>query len=166
MIRYGITKQAARSMITTIATMAHYIRTAKGDSAHTYGGKQWVRIPHGIGQGNGVGPAVWACISSPLFDALRGEGYGATIQAPVTLIVLNITGFSFVDDADLIQNMGNLTSEQDLFNKAQAQLIVWEQLLRTTGGAIEPIKSDWVFIRYKWSGARWKYNRKKYPINK
>lgn len=49
MIKFGITKQAAQSMITTLATMEHYIRTGKGDSVKSYGGKTWVRLPHGIG---------------------------------------------------------------------------------------------------------------------
>ena len=165
MLKFGISKEAARSTITTLAKMAHYIRTAKGDSIRFYGGHTWVRIPHGIGQGNGAGPSIWACVSSPLFHALREDGYGMEFQSPVTLLVLNITGFSFVDDADLIQNMGDLNSEEDLFIKAQAQLKLWEQLLRTTGGAIEPSKSDWLYVRYKWKQGRWEYNRRKYPAN-
>ena len=163
MIKYGIPKQAARSMITTLATMAHYIRTAKGDSIRHYGGQKWIRLPHGLGQGNGSGPGVWACVSSPLFEALRHDGYGIQTQAPISLVLLNITGFSFVDDADLVQSMGDLQSEQELFEKAQMQLTVWEQLLRTTGGAISPEKSDWVFIRYKWNKGRWSYTKELYP---
>ena len=79
MIKFGIPKEAARSMITTLAIMEHYIRTGKGDSVKSYGGKTWVRLPHGIGQGNGAGPAIWICVSTPLFKALREEGYGMKI---------------------------------------------------------------------------------------
>ena len=165
MVRFGVTKEAAQSMITTIATMEHHIRTSKGDSTRYYGGKYWVRIPHGIGQGNGAGPSIWACVSTPLFDALRDEGYGMNIRSPITLVLLNITGFSFVDDADLIQTMSNMQTDEELFIRAQAQLIIWEQLLRTTGGAIEPSKSDWVFVRYKWNNDEWEYNKKKFQAN-
>ena len=44
--------------------------------------------------------------------------------APISLLLLNITGFSFVDNADLIQTMGDLRFDDDLFNKAQEQLLV------------------------------------------
>ena len=162
MIKFGIPRTTAQSTIATLAKMAHYIRTAKGDSTRTYGGATWVRIPHGIGQGNGAGPSIWACVSTPLFDALRQEGYGMEFISPITTLIMNITGFSFVDDADLIQNMGDMTSEEELFIAAQAQLILWEELLRTTGGAIEPSKSDWLYIRYKWKSSRWEYNRTNY----
>ena len=154
MLNFGVTKEEARSLISTLGLLHHSIRTAKGDSIRQYGGHTWVRLPHGIGQGNGAGPPIWACVSSPLFDALRNDGYGTTFQSPISLIILNITGFSFVDDADLIQSMGELKSEDDLFIRAQAQLIVWEQLLRTTGGAIDPNKSDWLFLRYKWNAGK------------
>ena len=165
MIKYGIPEESAQSAITTLAEMEHYIRTAYGDSIQTYGGDTWIRIPHGIGQGNGAGPPIWACVSTPLFEAMREDGYGSTFTSPITLLLLNITGFAFVDDADLIQTKGNLKSDKDLFIKAQAQLIIWEQLLRTTGGAIAPDKSDWVFIRYRWEKGEKRYNYKKFNHN-
>ena len=37
-----------------------------------------------------------------------------------------------------------------LFNRTQRGLDLWESLLRATGGALEPSKSDWVQIRHKW----------------
>ena len=162
MIKFGITKQAAQSMISTLATMEHYIRTGKGDSVKSYGGKTWVRLPHGIGQGNGAGPAIWICVSTPLFNALREEGFGMKIRSPLSLVLLHITGFAFVDDADLVQGQEDLETEEELLHKAQNQLLVWEQLLRTTGGAIEPTKSHWVFVRYEWKHGQWKYKKGKY----
>ena len=60
--------------------------------------------------------------------------------------------------------MGTLQSENSLLSKAQAQLLTWEELLRTTGGAIDPLKSDWLFIRYKWTEGKWKYQTQAYPL--
>ena len=39
MIKYGVTTEAARCIITTIAQMKHYIRSTKGDSVRYYGGE-------------------------------------------------------------------------------------------------------------------------------
>jgi hypothetical protein len=36
------------------------VRTAYGDSNYTYGGSGWIKPLHGIGQGNGGGPPIWA----------------------------------------------------------------------------------------------------------
>ena len=165
MLKFGIPKEAAQSVITTLGKMEHHIRTAKGDSTRTYGGTTWIKLPHGIGQGNGSGPAIWACVSTPLFEALRAEGYGVNITTPISTLLLNITGFAFVDDTDLIQTMGTLSTEYELSLKAQAQLLTWEELLRTTGGAIDPNKSDWLFIRYRWKQGEWTYETKPYPLN-
>ena len=70
MLKFGIPKEAAQSIISTLGQMEHHIRTAKGDSVRTYGGLKWICLPHGIGQGNGAGPAIWTCVSTPLFEAL------------------------------------------------------------------------------------------------
>ena len=39
---------------------------------------------------------------------------------------------------------------EQLFQRAQKGLDLWESLLRTTGGALEPTKSDWVTIKHEW----------------
>jgi hypothetical protein len=41
-----------------------------GDSYHTYGGTDWDIPMHGIGQGNGAGPAIWAAVSTPILNML------------------------------------------------------------------------------------------------
>ena len=46
-----------------------------------------------------------------------------------------------------------------LLDKMQAQLSLWKGLLRTTGGAIDPTKSDWVWIEQKWNNGQWRYER-------
>ena len=156
MIRFGVTKATAQSMINTIGNLAHSIRTAHGDSTFRYGGHRWNRLPHGVCQGNGAGPAIWACVSSPLFDILREQGYGAKYVSPIKGILFNLAGFAFVDDADLIQTPNQPTqSVPQLIQAAQNGLKLWEECLRTTGGAIDPLKSDWVLLQYQWTGGHW-----------
>ena len=63
-----------------------------------------------------------------------------------------MAGFAFVDDADLIQTARNTSDPHALIRDAQEGLTLWEQLLRTTGGAIDPKKSEWAMLHYQWRG--------------
>ena len=56
----------------------------------------------GVGQGNGAGPTIWTVIGTVLFDVLRKNGYGALLEAPFSRRKLDIAGFGFVDDTDLV----------------------------------------------------------------
>jgi len=57
---------------------------------------------HGIGQGNGAGPAIWAVISSPLLSILRRLGYHCHFIGPFSAHEAKFSGYPFVDDTDLI----------------------------------------------------------------
>jgi hypothetical protein len=62
---------------------------------------------HGIGQGNGGGPPIWAVISSNLLDTLRSKGFGLQLMSPITQSPLSFVGYSFVDDMDIVQSDGS-----------------------------------------------------------
>ena len=70
MSKHGIHLLIAKCSITGLIDMEMSIRTVYGDSKQKYGGKKWKKFPHGIGQGNGYGPAIWAAISCPLLKLL------------------------------------------------------------------------------------------------
>ena len=151
MLNFGIMKETAQCLLSCLIGMVYAIRTIFGDSTYTYGGKKWPRTPHGNGQGNGSGPALWNGISSPLFDILREQNYGVHLKAPISEHSLHITGFGFVDDADLIQGAEKGQKIIDLLRKSQGMLTLWEEILRVTGGALDiKDKSDWTMISYKW----------------
>ena len=57
----------------------------------------------GVGQGNGVGPAIWAVSSTIFFDTLRKNGFGMLLSAPFSKVNINLAGLEFVDDTDLLQ---------------------------------------------------------------
>jgi hypothetical protein len=61
-----------------------------------------------------------------------------------------MAGYSFVDDTDQIELRDEETLWENVLTNAQASLQLWECLLRTTGGAIEPTKTDWVKVLYEW----------------
>jgi hypothetical protein len=59
---------------------------------------------HGIGQGNGTGPAIWAVLSTPILNLLHKLGFGCFLITPITNIPPKNVGYSFADDTDLIQS--------------------------------------------------------------
>lgn len=75
MRNFGIPALVAKCTISTILRMQHKVRTCYGDSDTYYGGDKWTTKPHRCGQGNGYGPALWACISSPLLHIMRKQNH-------------------------------------------------------------------------------------------
>lgn len=158
MRNFGIPATVAQSTISTILNMQHYVRTSYGDSTTYYGGDKWEIKPHGCGQGNGYGPALWACISSPLLHILRQQGYGTKIHTPLSQTFIHMAAFSFVDDTDIIQT-GSSGSEKDpeqivsqLYSSTQNALNTWASILAATGGALEPTKTFYVPMIPEWKG--------------
>jgi hypothetical protein len=70
MQRVGVLKNVVKCLFTTLQDAVHRVRTGYGDYTQTYGGEVWLAPIHGIGQGNGAGPAIWAVVSSPLLNVL------------------------------------------------------------------------------------------------
>ena len=134
--------------------MTIHIKTAHGVSNKHYGGTQWTVWPHGIGQGNGHGPVIWALISSPLLKIMRYKGFGTSINSPISNEKLKMAGFSSVDDTDQCKMTMKNKDWHNQLQSTQKSLDLWESLLRTTGGAIEPTKSDWTKLKYIWVGGK------------
>jgi hypothetical protein len=144
MQRVGTPVEPIVCMFTTIQNLQHRIRTVYGDSTIGFSGRLFTIPIQGVGQGNGVGPQIWAVVSTPIFDMLRAMGYGAHFEASISQDRLHFVGFAIVDDADLVQ-----TSEKgsqcfhEVAKKMQDALSAWEGGLKATGGAIVPEKSHW-----------------------
>ena len=146
----GVPEKAARASIEDLVSMPRTVKTVYGESDEAYGTNRLLdEILHGIGQGNGYGPIIWAGISSPLLKILRSRKYGVHIYSPITKEEMEMAGYSFVDDTDQIE-LNEETEWENVLENAQGSLELWECLLRTTGGAIEPTKTDWVKVLYEW----------------
>jgi hypothetical protein len=63
-------------MFTTLQNLEHTIRTIYGDSETGYGGTLWTVPSHGLVQGNGAGPTIWAIVVTPLLNQMRQRGFG------------------------------------------------------------------------------------------
>ncbi len=156
--RLGIPAPALHSMIDTIQTMDHYVRTAFGDSAECYGNDPSQPPPQGILQGNGAGPAGWFAIATVLINTLKHHGFGYSQWTIIKQRAITITCFAFVDDTDLIHsNNDPEVSTPQLIEEAQQALNMWEGLLIATGGALAPEKSYWYLLEVIWKNGRWTF---------
>ena len=158
MQRMGVHQAPIVCMFTTIQNLNHYIRTIYGDSSLSFSGKLWTVPIQGVGQGNGAGPQIWAVVSTPVLNMLRAEGYGAFFKSSISGQELSFVGYAFVDDADLVTTAkDNDENYQVVVEKAQGSLTAWDGGICATGGAIEPTKSHWYLITFKWQNGDWKY---------
>ena len=79
MRRVGARESSTTCMFQIIQNLKYELRTAFGDSEETFGGEVWKDIETlmGVGQGNGAGAgagaAIWAVISTVIFDILRSN---------------------------------------------------------------------------------------------
>ncbi len=80
---------------------------------------------HGIGQGNGAGPAIWAVLSSPLLNLLRSKGFGCDFKSPFSKEDLQFVGYAFVDDTDIIVSQSSMDSYVEASHTLQRAVDIW-----------------------------------------
>ena len=155
--RVGVPLSVVQCMFGTIQELIHQVRTAYGCSEETYGGSspKFITKPQGLGQGNGSGPTVWSILSSTVFDSLRSQGYSTTFCSALSLGLLKLCGFSYVDDCDLIATGITVRS---VYAKLQDMLIEWDQLMQVNGAALAPDKCWWYLVDFEWTHSKWKYS--------
>jgi hypothetical protein len=154
MASYGIPLPPLHSMFFTIQHCKSTIRTAFGESVRSFGGHEdrYIALPMGLGQGNGSGPSVWTIVSSKMFEVLYKNRLSSFFAIPISQIALELCGFAFVDDTDLVCTIDKHSSSVATLEKMQTMVDTWEGTAKTTGGAIEtsPAKSWWYMIDFKW----------------
>ena len=169
MQRSGVPTSATNCMFRCLQSMRHQVRTVFGDSANFYESSDMhdERAPtfavpiSGVGQGNGAGPQIWAVMSTPIANSLRDANLGFRFTSALSSTDLSYVGFIFVDDATIGCSSPSWTAEEVLI-KAQQALLLWEDSLRTSGGAVSPEKTFWYMLDYSWShdGDNWTYRTK------
>jgi hypothetical protein len=63
-----------------------------------------------------------------------------------------------VDDMDLVQSGIPDQDMEVLAHRMQAGMDTWEGDLQATGGALEPEKSFWYVISFRWISGTWRYS--------
>ena len=156
LMSYGLPQRIACTLISTLQKAVHHIKTGFGRSGPVYGNEV---IPiSGIGQGNGLGPTLWALISSKLLLMMHTAGHGVRITSALTNTIISLVGFAFVDDTDLFcAGATSTTTGAALAADFQGALDRWSGGLRATGGALSPTKSFCYLLDFHWSGSSWDY---------
>jgi hypothetical protein len=157
---YGIPAEAVFSMFSSIQNMNFFLKTVHGRSDQFSGGLEegYNAKPNTLCQGNGAGPQIWSIVSSKMFEVMHAKRAVTTFKTPILQQLLDLSGFAYVDDADLITLIeGN--NEMDTMEKMQYSLDVWESVSKTTGGALEPSKCCGWIVSFKWSGTNWSYKK-------
>jgi hypothetical protein len=157
MQRNGVPKAAVDCLFTTLQNASHKVRAGYGDSPSSYGGHTWITPMHGIGQGNGAGPAIWAVLSSPLLNMLRTKGFGCEFISPFSKELIKFVGYAFLDDTDVLVSKPSMTSHSVVTSSLQSAVDHWEGGLKATCGAIVPEKTFWYLIDFSWSAGNWHY---------
>ena len=156
---FGIDANPLKSMFTSIQNTQFTTRTAFGESTRTFGGLEddFIAKPQGMGQGNGAGPGMWTIVSSKMFHVLRDRGLTTPIIAPISKSTANLSGFAYVDDTDIIAAAGHQNDPDATIRKMQETINCWEGLAKSTGGALDPTKSWWYVLFFKWKKGQWTY---------
>jgi len=125
----------------------------------SYGGSKEDTPMHGICQGNGAGPAIWAVLSSPLLDIQQEKGFGFYFFTPLSKQEVHFVGYAFVDGSILAERLKHGGDWQEVFQSIQASVTNWEGSLSAISGAIVPQKSYWYLVDFQWSGGNWRYKK-------
>ena len=136
--------QAKRHVKTTHGVSENNIRTRKK------------RVLHGIGQGNGGGPAMWIAHLTVMFHALSSVCVGFAVQCVQGIQSMCTVGTGYVDDVTLGLSVprDQPQTEHMIYKHIQRMSQLWEHLLYITGGRLELSKCFWIPISWKWTAGQ------------
>ena len=131
MLRLGADKKALQSLFGQLQQAEHSIMTGFGLSDLKYGGHERARrglLPlQGVMQGNGMGPIIWLAISVVLIGIMHSMGFGAVFWAAISAAQIQMCGFTFVDDSDLLQAPPDVhTSALEALPRFQEAVDCWK----------------------------------------
>ena len=148
--KYGAHPKITLVHATTLQEARYKQKTALGISADGY--SHCTAFPiYGTGQGSGNSPTIWVFISSSLCDAFESNASGALFETPDRTLSLRLFIISFVDDASLKVNRFSDTIQPtvaDLAKTAEHDCQLWNDLLWSSGGALELPKCSYHAIQF------------------
>jgi hypothetical protein len=133
MQRVGVPRNIINCLFTTLQEAVHRVRTGFGDSKATYGGPVWLVPIHGIGQGNGAGPAIRAVVSTPLLNVWRKKGFRCELIQPLSSNFFKFVRYTFFDDMDIIKSV-LMDNPASALQKLQQAIYTSEFSLKATCG--------------------------------
>ena len=152
--KFGLAKELVTLNNETLRQARYKLRTALGIS-ETHYSHSLTRPIYGTGQGSGNSPIIWCFLSSSLFSAHNQAAHGATFATPDGRHYVKITMTGFVDDSTGQTNCffdEQQPSPPDLQEKARHDAQLWNDLLWTSGGALELPKCSYHAVHWEFSG--------------
>jgi hypothetical protein len=156
---WDVDPNAIFAMLRPIQRMKYFLRTAFGDSETFFSSLDQVLSFQGSCQGNKGSPAFWLAVSAFLVAMLHRLGHFAQIISAMSRSVLQVVGFLFVDDTDLMTVATSKSeSAEHVTMRMQAAVNAWHGGLRASGGALKPDKCSWGLVSFGWDQGRWFYS--------
>ena len=133
--------QAKRHVRTGNGISKEHIRTTKR------------RVLHGIGQGNGGGPAIWLSHLTVMLAAISTVCAGFYMYCVQQIHKISTVGTGYVDDVTLGLALPKDTPQNEATVRRHIRKMsqLWEKLLHISGGRLELSKCFWVPITWRWS---------------
>lgn len=153
--RVGMCPKVAHVNALTLEQSKYHLKTQLGTSAQWY--SHSIEHPvHGTGQGSGNSPTIWCFVCSVLFDAFASSAHGATFSDYMNKIHTPIFMIGFVDDCTQRVNrfeQPNQPCATDLILLMEQDAQLWNDLLWSSGGALEQTKCSYHLIESDWNSS-------------
>ena len=133
LMQFGLEYNAAHTLFQVIQKSLHCIKTGYSILEPVYSDEP---VPlAGCGQGNGLGPTLWALISTVLLIMCKRAGHRMKLITSVTRLPISFMGYLFVNDANIVQGPINVkTSGKSLLSDFQEFMRQWNGGIRASGG--------------------------------
>ena len=151
--RMGMHKSVVMVNAKTLESAKYHLKTQLGLSADHYSHERDYPI-YGTGQGSGNSPTIWCFLCSLLFDALEARAHGATFTSYDQSIKISMFIVGFVDDCTQRVNEFSAQSQPNderLMALMERDVQLWNDLLWTSGGALEQSKCSFHIIQSQWT---------------
>ena len=142
-----MSQKAAACQAEVLHNMKHYVKTTRGISER-YIKRDKNTLLEGNGQGNAASVPGWHGHNELLCKVYQKLIHGSTIMSPDKRINFEQWLSSFIDDNKMLLSFKNEVSYENIIEKCQQSLQIWETLLNLTGGAVELRKCAITILQY------------------
>ena len=92
---------------------------------------------------------------------LESAVQGVHVYSAVSLKLLVFIAIMYVDDTDiLLTDVSGSDTLDTIFKRAQKAVLVWQQAVYDSGGAVRPEKCYWAAVDFRFKAGKWRYMKK------
>ena len=133
---FGLSEEIAKIVGKPLHEATYYIKTGMGVSATGYKHMKELEV-WSTGQGSVASMYIGCMIVSQLLQLHDKYRYGAKYKNDTTMKDLIIGMLSFVDDCNLFNNGEKYETLRDILKRIQHDAQFWNDIIRSSGGALE-----------------------------